>query len=440
MRRCTRGHRRNHRGQGSRQLRRRRRASRGRADDGGVDRRRGHPQRRPGQLQPDGPRCRPLPPHRARSRIPRSAPCRECHSRHAGDRRRCAAGRAAVGRGHGVRLASERRDHAGRPSTGQRDRFPGHRRSCQDCRRTGGRGRGWRGAPADEPDDGRRVRARADGQQGERVRRRCPLLEWRAARRREHLPGSDRARHARVDRSAARTLERAVRQRCPGREHSVLLASARRRHSGGFALAHQPERRRRLGSSIRRRLGSCRLYRAVPWSDGLAEWPSSRGDSHGERHRFARGRHAVSGSQFRRVDGRSASRHRVPPGGWHRAVELDSESEHQPRRLLHAHGPGRRRALRPAAGRRWQPDLRPQRSVPRSGLGAPRAAPPRAVCARLVHVFVQQPVRRAREPGRQRQSDGNDRPRARTDLRPRPAGVAHQRAFIARAPCLSAAT
>ena len=204
--------------------------------------------------------------------------------------------------------------------------------------------------------------------------------------------------------------------------------------SGGFALAHQPERRRRLGTSIWRRLGSGRLYRPVPWCDGLVERPSSRGDSHGERHRFARGRHAVSRPQFRCVDGRSASRHRVPPGGRRRAVELDSESEHQPRRHLHAHGPGRRRALRPAAGRRWQPDLRPQRSVPRSGLGAPRAARPRAVCARLVHVFVQQPVRGAREPGRQRQSDGDDRPRARTDLRPRPAGVAHQRAFTARRP------
>ena len=210
------------------------------------------------------------------------------------------------------------------------------------------------------------------------------------------------------------------------------LETARRRQSRRLALAHQPERRRRLGTSIRRRLGSSRLYRPVPGRDGLVERPSSRGDSHGERHRFARGRHAVSRPRFRCVDGRSASRHRVPPGGRRRAVQLDSESEHQRGRLLHAHGPGRRQALRPVAGRRRQPDLRPRRSVPRSGLGAPRAAPPRSVFPRLVHVFVQQPARGARQPGRQRQSDGNDRPRARTHLCPRPADVAHQGVFTAR--------
>ena len=46
---------------------------------------------------------------------------------------------------------------------------------------------------ADEPDDGRRVRARADREQGQRVRRRRPLFERRAARRRQHVPRSDRA-------------------------------------------------------------------------------------------------------------------------------------------------------------------------------------------------------------------------------------------------------
>ena len=46
----------------------------------------------------------------------------------------------------------------------------------------------------------------------------------------------------------------------------------------------------------------------------------------------------------------------------------------------------------------------------------------RAFDARVVHLLAQQPARGARQPGRQRQSDRDDRPRAGADDGPRPAG------------------
>ena len=61
-------------------------------------------------------------------------------------------------------------------------------------------------------DDGGRVRARADWQQGQRLRRRRALLEQRAARRRQHVLRPGRAEQSRRDRDSARTQQRGVRQ------------------------------------------------------------------------------------------------------------------------------------------------------------------------------------------------------------------------------------
>ena len=131
----------------------------------------------------------------------------------------------------------------------------------QDGRCAGRAGRSGGSAAADESDDGRHFRPRPDGQQGQRVHRRRTLFERRAARRSEHVPRSDRTGSSRHHRSAARSLERAVRQRCARRQHSVLLQTAvawRRRiaavgrHGRALSGDRSPLRRRRRHRGLQR--------------------------------------------------------------------------------------------------------------------------------------------------------------------------------------------
>ena len=100
------------------------------------------------------------------------------------------AGRGAGRRHHGAGRDDHRRSR--------------HRDERQGGRWTGG-GRTDRRAPAaDEPDDGRDLRPGPDGRQGERVRGRRALLHLHGARRRQHVPRSDRADQPPGRRSPAR--------------------------------------------------------------------------------------------------------------------------------------------------------------------------------------------------------------------------------------------
>ena len=153
----------------------------------------------------------------------------------------------------------------------------------------------------------------------------------------------------------------------------------------------------------------------------------------GERHRFARGGDALSRPPFRRADGRAAARHRVPSGRRHPCAPTGCRSRTPASSpSLHAHAPGRRQALRPAARRRRQPDLRPQRPVARSR--SRRASSALGVGwfdhASFTYSFNSQREERVNQGG-----NGNptrdDRPRAGADDRPRPAGDADQAAVAA---------
>ena len=166
-----------------------------------------------------------------------------------------------------------------------------------DRRGPGRRGRDRREPAADEPDDGRRVRARADREQGQRVHRRRSLFERRAARRRQHVPRSDRAGGARHHRDRARTVERAVWQRCTRGQRPVPDAStdARRRewHRAGedsagasAGTAHSYGGGQSFVSYMGPSIGTCRLV--------LRERGRTR--QAGRRRRLTRRRHPVSGS------------------------------------------------------------------------------------------------------------------------------------------------
>ena len=205
--------------------------------DAGADGHRADEDRRRGKVQPAGAGARHLPADRAGGSLRRVASRADGGGRgSAAARDRHPSGRPSR-RSHGHGVARDRRGHPpGRPA-GQRHRRERDRRPRQDRRRAGARRGGRRPSSADEPDDGGHLRARADRQQGQHLRRRRALFERRAARRREHLPRSHRAGMARDDRGPSRSVERAVRKRCAGRERAVSLARTRARGRGWTAVA-----------------------------------------------------------------------------------------------------------------------------------------------------------------------------------------------------------
>ena len=242
-------------------------------------------------------------------------------------------------------------------------------------RRAGRRGRDRRQPAADEPDHGRRVRARPDRQQGQRLRRRRALLERRAARRRQHVPRSDRAGRARHDRDRARAVERAVRQRRARRQRPVPDASADARRHRRTAVGRIGRRQRRHRAPVRRRPDVPLSYmRAIVRARRIALGPRSRPRQDRRRHRLARRGDAIPRRAVRRADGRPAARHQLPPDRRLGSSALGAIERDAHLVQLHAHVPGRRRSLRSAARRRRQPDLGAQSPLARHLLRAARDA------------------------------------------------------------------
>ena len=137
-----------------------------------------------------------------------------------------------------------------------------HRLRASDAIESGrGAGGGRGGGPARaayQRVDGRHLRARSHGQQGQRLRGRRPLLDRRAARRRQHVLRPDRSGDARQHRNPARPEQRRVRQRRPRREHPVPLARARHRRRRRSPVRRRVFRRRQLGGSSAR-AAACRF-------------------------------------------------------------------------------------------------------------------------------------------------------------------------------------
>ena len=240
--------------------------------------------------------------------------------------------RGAPGGSHGDRVPRHRRGAPPRRPAGQHHRRERDRQSRQDRRRPGARRGGRRAPSADEPDDGRHLRARVDRQQGQHLRRRRALFERRAARRRQHLPRSHRAGMARDDRGPPRSVERAVRERRARGQRAVSHARARARRGGRARVARFAGRRRRHRASNRRRQRVPGVYGESGRPDGQHRRAQGRRVPSGRRHRLARGGHAFPRRPVDRAHGRAPSGHglRAVRGG--AALELGAECENPPRR------------------------------------------------------------------------------------------------------------
>ena len=213
--------------------RRRRRAAHAGVDDGGE-----HALGRERRLRARRAVGRHFPAARARSGIRRGPPGLDDFggpgTRADLDR---APGRRSLGRRHRHGAARVGRGPAHRRPAGQRHQPGNDWRARQDGRRAGGGGRAGRLAAAHQPDDGRHLRARADRQQGQRLRRRRALFERRAARRRQHVPRPHRSGSDREHRGPPRPVERAVRQRRARRQRPVPHAAAGARSARRRAMA-----------------------------------------------------------------------------------------------------------------------------------------------------------------------------------------------------------
>ena len=152
------------------------------------------------------------------------------------------------------------------------------------------------------------------------------------------------------------------------------------------------------------------------------------------RHRFACVGHALLRPSFRSVLSRAAAQHGLSSVGRTRQGELDAANGHAGRLQLRRLAPGRRRPIRPAAWRRWQPGRGAQRPDARFVLRASGARQRRLVRSRERHVFDQQPARGARQPGRQWQPPRRDWPRAGTHDGQRVSGIGHASAVGAPEP------
>ena len=195
----------------------------------------------------------------------------------------------------------------------------------------------------------------------------------------------------------------------------------------GLALAHRPERRPQA-----RRIDTAAARAFVGYIGPSARRDRRRssgrkagGDPAGRRHRFARGGHALP-----RPPSDVLMDERLPDTGFHQfGGACASNWVPTPNTSIVAS------YMRTAqdGGKRYDQLLGGDGNLiaelndlsldlfsvrfERLGVGS--------FDARLVHLFVQQPARGAREPGRQRQPDGDDRPRAGAHDGPRRAGVAH---------------
>ena len=153
---------------------------------------------------------------------------------------------------------------------------------------------------AHEPGDGRHLRPRPDRQQGQRLRRRRPLLDGGAARRRQHLHGPHRSRAPRLGRSAARSEQRAVRQRRARRQPAVPLARAVDWPPGRRPGAAACSRRQAntadygLGSNLNGSYAGSRVGVI-----GAFAAPADRRPPRRRRRRFPRGGDAVSSASRR---------------------------------------------------------------------------------------------------------------------------------------------
>ena len=141
-----------------------------------------------------------LPAHRAGARFRRGAPRRHRAAGHdSGRSKSCCEVGPLQEEVTGRRLSRQRRLASRLRATGQRHHRRRNRGASEDRGCPGGRGRDRRAPPADQPDDGGHLRAWPDREQSERLRRRRALFERRPARRRQHVPRSDRAGRARDD-------------------------------------------------------------------------------------------------------------------------------------------------------------------------------------------------------------------------------------------------
>ncbi len=260
------------------------------------------------------------------------------------------------------------------------------------------------------------------GKQGQRVRGRRALFDGGTARRRQHVSEPDRSSAPAVDRSPARHVERAVRQRRARRQPAVPVASTVDRRGG------RPARRRpvlRRGQHGRRelRVQRARIVRGRARRRVCRRGvPQDRRASPRRGDRFARGRHAVPRHPLRSAHGGAPAGDGVRPVRHPVERELAAQRQQPRRGVVPARPAERRQTLRSAARRRRQPHRRCPRSHARSVLCALRTAARRMVRSRVVHRLGEFAVRRARQSRRQRQPAGGDQQRARAHDGHRPAG------------------